>query len=358
MGKTKSMKISIGTFDLIKGISMLSIVFGHMIFRYDMGQMALLTPFLVLLTPFETAFLPMFFIISGFSFREKPLAKMLKKTWSEMIIPYLFVTLFVAMLFPVIHYLNFKWWPGAVEETIRTVLAFLFGIPTGGKVIFGYQVYESTVVWFLLALFFALNGLNLVLKVKKESVQAAAAVCCVVLGYLLLRLDFIYFCLPQGLMAAGYCYIGYLMKKYNFFSGGKSLKWAYVAMGAVAVWQLAFGDYNLAHGTFKYGLLDYFASICAGILFMALGIYAGRLEWKGLEWIKQIGVYTYWIMCIHSVEMTCIPWYRLTEYFAEQQIIAFSIEVCVKTVIITSGCLVLKQITKIKYSRRLSGNGK
>lgn len=358
MSNTKPLRINLGAFDLIKGLGLIVLVFGHSLPRYDVEQLKFLLPVVAVLELFETGTNPMFFIVSGFSFREKTVRKMLEKSSSGLLKPYLYVVLFIAVLFPLNHYLCYRWWPGAWEETVRTVLAFLFGVPASGKMVFGYSLYENSVVWFLLALFIAQNLLNLVLKLKNKYLQFAGATCCVIVGYVLVCLNINYFCLPQGLMAVGYCYVGYLLKKYNLFVGGKYIKWAYAVMGAVTVWQIAFSEFNISHGIFKYGLLDYFASMCAGVLLMAMGIYVGRLEWKGLEWIKQIGVYTYWIICIHSVEMTCVRWYMLTEHFAERQSIAFVIEVCVKVLLFTLSVLVLKQIVKRNYRRKIKENGK
>lgn len=358
MSKTKTLRINLGTFDLIKGFCLIALILGHSAPRYDMDQLKFLLPIVAVLTPFKAGTNPMFFLISGFTFREKPVKKMLEKSSSSLLKPYLYVLLFIAVLFPLNHYLCYRWWPGAWEETVRTVLAFLLGVPESGEMVFGYSLYENSVVWFLLALFIAQNLLNLVLKVKNEYLQFAGATCCFLVGYALRCLDFSYFCLPQGLLGTGYCYIGYMLKKHNFFTNGKKQIAAYVILIVVTVCSLLFDEVSMTHGTPKFGLASYLGAACAGILLMAVGVHAGRLEWRCLDWIKKTGVYIFWIICIHSVEMTCVRWYMLTEYFAERQIIALAIELCAKLTIFILVVLVLKQISKRNYRRELKTSGK
>lgn len=358
MSNTKTLRINLGTFDLIKGLGLIALVFGHSLPRYDVEQLKFLLPVVAALELFKAGTNPMFFLVSGFSFREKTVKKMLEKSSSSLLKPYLYVVLFIAVLFPLNHYLCYRWWPGAWEETVRTVLAFLFGVPASGKMVFGYSLYENSVVWFLLALFIAQNLLNLVLKVKNKYLQFVVVACCLILGYVLMRLNVIYFCLPQGLMGTSFCYIGYMLKKHNFFTSEKKRIGSYVILIVVTVFHLVFDGASITHGIFKYGLLSCLSCACVGILLMTAGVYAGRLEWRCLDWIKKTGVYTYWIICIHSVEMTCVRWYMLTERFAERQIIAFVIELCVKVLLFTLSILVLKQIAKRKYRRKMKENGK
>lgn len=354
MTTPKHTRIHLGTFDLVKGLAILLLVYGHTQNHYQVQAQSVLTPLFLLLRPLKAGLNPLFFLISGFAFKEKPVKKVLKKTFSELIKPYLWVTGIVAVLFPTIHYLSFHWLPGALEEGIRVALPFLFGIPKGGKVLFGYTVYECSVAWFLLAMFWGLNLTNLLLKVKSLWAQVGCAAAAVVAGFVLLRFDFNYFCIPQGLLATGYCYAGYLAKKHDLLSRKKLLPWLYVALCLVTAAQAIFGEINLPYGIFKLGLLDYVASLCAGVLFLLLGILAGNIQWAGLGWLRKIGIYTYWIMCIHSVELACLPWYLLGSALPQSQGLAMLIELAGKAVILSLGCIVLQRIYKNRYRRKLS----
>lgn len=354
----KGIRLNLSTFDFVKGIAVIGIILGHMFSHYDFEQDLSLLPFSLPLFVLRNAINPMFFIASGFGLRTNPPAKMLKKTAHELLRPYFYVTLFIAGLFPAVHYLCYRWWPGAVQEMLRYLLAFLLGIPKTGKTVCGISLYECSVMWFFLSLFIALSLLNLILRSKNTAAQLASVIACVLCGYVLIKLDLTYFCLPQGLMAVGYCYVGHLLKKHRVYTGERSFSWLYIALAVVSVLQIFFGDFNLAHGIFQYGLLDYIGAGCAGALLLILGVHIGQREWKGLECFKLIGVYSYWIICIHSVELICIPWYMLSQAMAEHQLAAFLIESCIKGVILASGCFVLKKISRHTYKRRMNRSGK
>ena len=86
VSKTNNIKISIGSFDLVKGVAMILIVITHMTSHYDLGS---LLPnniffktlgFLILII--GIGFNPVFFIIKGYIFKEKPVKKIVKKSFS------------------------------------------------------------------------------------------------------------------------------------------------------------------------------------------------------------------------------------------------------------------------------------
>lgn len=354
----KEIKLNLATFDLVKGIALIGIVLGHMFSHYDTARAPGLVVFSLPLFLLRTAINPMFLIASGFGFRPKPMGKMLKKTASELLKPYGYVTLAVAILFPLVHFLFYRWWPGAVQEGMRYLLAFLLGIPKTGKTVLGIPLYECSIMWFFLSLFWGLNLLNGILKLKREWTRLAAVAACAVLGYGLMLLDFNFFCIPQGLMAVGCCYTGYLLKQYKLYTGEKTHLWLYLALAAATLWQAFFGDFNLAHGIFRYGLFDYIGAVCAGALLLILGIHMSAWEWKGLDGLRKVGVYSYWILCIHSVELVCIPWYTLTQVLAEHQVLAFLLEATAKGLLYGAGCFVLKRISRQLYKRRIKRSGK
>lgn len=361
MTETKKFRANLGTFDLVKGIAMMFVVIGHVFSYYDVAKMPFLNPLLILMFFTANGLMPLFFIISGLGFKEKPVGVMLKKTASELLMPYGLVTVFTTLLFPVAHYLTYRWWPGALSETLRYFLAFAFGISKSGKVLFGYSLYECTAVWFFLAMFVALNLLNLILKVRHEAAQAAFVVACVLAGWGCYVLDFTYYCIPQGLAAVGYYYVGYLFKKHKILERAKSSKarfGLYLALLIVTILQILHGRFNLAYGLFEHFGLEYLGTVCTGILFLFWGAYGGQAECNGLNWIRKIGIYTYWIMCIHGVEQTCIPWYQWSSIMEGHQFLGFLIEIGIKTILYIVVCLILKKVTRYQYLRRRTRYGK
>lgn len=361
MQETKKFRVNLGTFDLIKGTAMIFVVIAHVIYYFDVSKMSIIAPLFMLLTFLGNGVMPLFFMITGYGFKKKSVGVMLKDTAKDLVKPYILVMVFVTILFPIAHYLTFRWWPGAVQETVRYLLAFLIGVAKPGKNLFGYSLYDCAVVWFLLAMFVALNILNLILKIRREYIQAALVAVCIFAGWGLFSLDFTYYCIPQGLLAVGFCYVGYLFKKDRILERARSTKTLYgiyLALFLITIWQNQYGRFGLAYGYFENFGLDYLCAACSGILFLFWGAYGGQVKWNGLNWIRNVGLYTYWIMCIHSVEEISIPWYKWSDTMADHQLLGFVIEMGIKAIIYTSVCLILKKITKYLYIKRRGNNGK
>lgn len=298
---------------------------------------------------------PMFFIVGGYGFREKSCKVILKKTVNELLKPYCYVTLAIAILFPIIHYTQYHNWNSALRQTIRWTLAFLLGIHSNlssPKSILGIEIAANWVVWYLLTMFIAYNILNLILKSKKIALQVVLVLLSALFGYTLSLFDFNYFCIPQGMIAVFYCYTGYILKKSNFLSNYHVLMISCLFIIPIAGLQIVFGEFNMAYNTYKYGLAEIIGTCCSGILMLIINLYVNRIDLKLFDYIREIGMYTYWILCIHSIELVCIPWSKIVKSMPNHPILAFVIELFAKVLIITSGCFLLKKIIFYKYKRR------
>lgn len=359
VGANKKTKINMGTFDLVKGLAMILIVLDHMIPHYDLPAIApensalLILAFLIRVI--GVGINPVFFVIRGYMFKEKPAGKMLKKSFSACIKPYIYMMLAVAVLYPAVHSIQYGFGPAAFRQAARWVLAFLFGLhdPVAKqKVIFGIEVRACWVAWFLLTIFLASNVFNLILKVKNTVAQIVLMVLSVAIGYVLSLTGFTYFCLPQGLIAVGYCWAGYMLRKTNFFDRKRSVQIGIsLILLAVTVWEAIYGNCSLPYNEYKYGLLEFVGTCCAGSLLLILSLRLGQWEWKGLDWMKQIGIYAFWIMCVHGVELICLPWNKIVKAMPEYPLLAFAIEIALKVLIFTVSCTVLRIISQRKYQR-------
>lgn len=216
----------------------------------------------------------------------------------------------------------------------------------------GIEVRHNTAVWFFLALFIALNLLNLIIKCKKPAQRISLVIVCILAGYFLVLRGIDYYCIPQGLMAVGCCYVGYLLKKFNLLERGFTSGRPYLVLVPLFLIQGCFGKLNLATGEFQWGLLDYFAAIGSALLLLDVSLKADRFEGKVMNFIREIGAYSYWILCIHSVEETCMQWWLFAEIMPNQLLACFC-ELLLKILILTAGCAILKKISQKKYRRRM-----
>lgn len=354
MEKKSKIRFGLGSFDLVKGLAVICIILGHMSYFYDLEKMKYLMPLFLLLKPMGLL-IPMFFMVSGFGFKAKSAKSVLRFTFQGLISPYLWVMLIFCILYPITFYISYGSWQGALEYTRSYLIAFLLGIPKSGKVLWGHPVMHCSAIWFFLAAFVATNIFNLILKLEKKSFQGIAVLLCVILGYFLVIRDFNYFCIAQGLVSVGYFYFGYVLKKCRVLEYLMEHPWVYLILLPVTIFHVIWGNFNLCLGEFRYGIFECIGAGCGALLLLLFGISMERFEWKSLEVIRQIGAYSYWILCIHVIEDGCMQWDIFINHMPGQGI-AYFLEIILKVLIITFGCVVLKKISRYQYKRRKNKN--
>lgn len=346
--KKKRKILTIGAFDLAKGLGMIVIVVGHTVSRYGNLRIIFDIPLHIL----GIGLMPMFFLISGIGCKKMYFRIQLSKILQGLIVPYLYVVISVILLFPMIHYVAFRWWPGTLSETVRMILAYIIGCPESGKKFFGIQLYECSVVWFFIALFWGTTILNLILEKIKEKYQLFIVILCIVVGFLCIKKDIWYFCIPQGFLVVGYMYFGYKIKK-NSWLENRYKKWLLVALGCISAVEIIFGEVNLAYSIFKWGFLDYVGAGLTGLFMIYIMLWFNQFEGKVLEGLCIIGRYTYYAMCIHAVEINCIPWYLLSRKFQYNSYVGFILEFLLRLFILTIGCVIIDKIARYKRKKRI-----
>lgn len=340
--------MTIGSFNLIKGFAMIEIICEHTMFDYS-G----ISPVILLwLHIFSAGLMPMFFILNGYSLKAKSISKTVKKSSKELLLPFALVALAVAFIYPICHYTAFRWWPGALSETKKSVLPFLVGISAEGQTLFGMTIYDCSATWYFLAMFWGINLTNLILHLKSKKQQTLIAALCVLAGYLLMKVDFWYFCIPQGLMAVGYMYLGHYIKSRKLFE--KNAKAPVVAaITVVFVCEAIWGGMNLARGYFKNGLMDYCGAGISGLAILYIGLWANRFENPFTDAIRKIGRFSYWIICVHSVGVRCVPWYLFAGNFVNYPTLGFLCQCVLRAILIAFGCMIICKIQKFIRIRKV-----
>lgn len=355
----KPIKIRLGSFDFIKGLGIILVILSHTIGRYSASPSPVIrfTEFSVLLV--AKVLMTMFFLISGYSFRANSPKKMLKKSFSELMVPYLIIMGAYAVLYPIVNYPAYSSFKASVARSTQFVAAFLLGWTSSGRTFLNYELAWCTAAWFFFALFIAMNVLNLIMKAKKETYRAALVILCVSSGYFMVKYDFLLFCIPQGLQAVAYCYVGYLLKKYRIIERIIDKVWVYAALALVYFMEYRWGTFDMSQGEFGVLFLELIGTISSALLLMLISIHVSRHELRCLEWISTIGFYSYWLLSIHAVEMEVIPWYYMPLTMPNHLLLAFICELLIKIVIMTTVCMLLKHLSKLRYQRRrIALNGK
>ena len=345
-------RVCLGSFDFIKGVAICVVVLGHIALNFDIARLTWFYPLFAVLELLKTPFMPLFFIISGYMFVPTSRRSTLQKMVRAFLLPYMLVAWAFGLLQTVSMYIQTRSIAMALDRYVSVTLAFLLGIPIPGKVLFGYKLYHCAIVWFLLALFWAYNILNLILRAKHIRTQIALVLGCAALGYGLFRLGFTYFCIPHGLIATGCFYVGYLIKKTRLLVKGLPKKWMHYTWALVAVLYAVWGEYDLCYGKFRCFPVDYVGVIFLAMLLLVIGINIGRYEGKILNVVSSVGIHSYWVLCIHSIEQKCLPWDRLIEATQQWPNHGFILTLMIKAVIIAACCKLMKKMNKWSYRKQ------
>lgn len=350
MAEKKKVKVGLGAFDMAKGIAVLGVIIFHMRARYFSEEMMAFSPLFMVLFGIGSSLIPMFFIISGYGFMEKKPAVVFKKTFSSMILPYLVCIPLVAVSFLAFSYPAF--YPR--EEFLKRFWGLMAGLALGlpeNKLVGDFQIWAIVTMWFFLALFVAQNLLNLIVKVKKIWLQILLVGLCIAVGFVLRAFEFDYYCIALGLLAVGFCYAGYAIKKWKLLNRWMYSPWAWICLGILFLPQFFTGFFNMASG--EYSPLKYFSAGCGGVLMMFAALWCNRFNGRITGALRKIGFQSFWVIYVHGIERLALPWDALA-WENPSLLLALVIEVGLKIVFISLGCMVFKKISQIKY-RRLTG---
>jgi fucose 4-O-acetylase-like acetyltransferase len=189
------------TFDIMKGMGIILMIIGHcsiprfcwhFIFSFHM---------------------PLFFMISGFFFKPKPVLQRLKIDFRRLIIPYLFicgVLIVCGFIKDMIKNLGF-------DNTQYYVIASLWGSGTSkiSNVLWA-DLPRIGAIWFLLALFWSRVFFSYIGNGTRY-IHTIIIIFIAVISTLICQYVFLPFSLLPGLSALLFYYLGYLANKWRIF---------------------------------------------------------------------------------------------------------------------------------------------
>lgn len=339
---------TIGMFDLSRGILMLFVVFAHSISHFvkywDRGTLALwmFVP-LAVLGILIYGLIPMFFLMSGYGFREQTMKRCIGDRLRYLWKPYVFVAFLVTAGAILKAVLRGK---PIVDAVIRQGAPFLLGLCPGEVEIGGKYVESVGPLWFLVALVGSRIVLNLIFRLENEVLRGLCVITLVAFCTCLPFYALIPFCVIQSLSCAGYLYVGYCIKKYNLLFARFS-KRTYIVLIAILVCVFPFGNVDVSQNVWKLGFLDFIASCVAGFLLCRLSVVGERLQGRITRLFRIIGRYSLYFLCVHAVEFFVIPWERVAGMFKGRALFGFIAIWILRLLIDSVGCVIIYKIAKL-----------
>ena len=370
---------TLGMFDLLKGIAMLLIVLAHNrslfpdlllnrvtaqetsgYFKYlsfvkDLSIIASII--FAILAVFFVSLMPALLIISGYGFRKRNIGKFWSHSAKELIKPYVITAIVTTILHMVLHYTFFHYLRGAIKASAEVFGGQILGL-SQTTTFAGITLYANGPIWYLLTLFWAISFFNVIVNKFDEKSMPYAVFSISVIGWLLSYLKFVPFCISQGMVGVIYIYIGYILKKTKFFQKTHTTKWKVLYFCFVVIPNivlLAFGYLTeMADNVYSLGPITYIENGLLAIGFLACFLRFNAYRGKITNTIRMIGRYSLYVMCVHSVEMIAIPWYKIAEQFENSKLVGFIIIYIIRLIIIFVGCFAtIKILERIKKNKQI-----
>lgn len=267
--------------DITKGIAILLVIVGHC------GKIPYM-PFRHLIFTFH---MPLFFLVSGYFYKQRSLKKTLLKDIVHLGVPYV-VTCIAILLFyllswvktgnskPFYYYASASLWGNGTEHTCR----FLGDSPIIGA------------IWFLPALLVCKNTYNLLPSKSRLLFSSVIFVLATVIGRYLI---FIPFSVLSGLSAIVFYAIG------DFFKGIKRIPLAYWIIGIIC-WVMSFkySRINLVQPRLDLYFVDVIGATTMSLLVYCISKSISKIPIisSSLSWVGKSSLL---ILCFHLIDLDC-----------------------------------------------------
>ena len=349
---------SLGMFDLLKGIGMLTIVFAHSAELYPVGATTTITPMTFYLFAYRESLMAAFYIASGYGFRKRSIGKCIDQQFKTLLKPYIYTGIATTVFHFIIHYLNFGSLENAATETFKVLGGFALGLPHTATY-FGQTFFSCGPMWYLLSLMIAWILLDVILNIFPENYTHWAVAAVTLLGWGICIAWETPFCIGQGMVTVPSLYVGYLAKKYKLFDKPLSRKLklgmigSALAVAALVLWTQSTDCVSMAEWTM--GPVSIALDVMTGLGMLSLLLWFQRHVDNFLtRGIQAVGRRSLYIFCVHTVELTAIPWYLMVEKFAGREALGLVTHFVVSMGSILLICELILRLRDLKFKRTVA----
>lgn len=279
-------------FDVLKGAAIFFMIIGHC----KPGP----------LESFIYSFhMPLFFFVTGYFLKKRPFREEIRLSTKRLIFPYIFSAICICFIAVCNDLSNYTWADGSYTQ--GKIISLLLGFRGDSSP--QWMTNNIAVLWFIPALFVARSiTISLTSKIKSTAVTCMICLILGIIGIVLEKFFFVPYCIPQGLSAVAFVYVGYLIRKYNLLnlSNIKRL-FPFLLILWFYSWNSKGMDIALCrfHSGYVFCL---FGSLGA---FFALYILVKKFYrkespfWKIIHFVGRNSLIVY---CVHAIEFGNINW--------------------------------------------------
>lgn len=266
----------IESFDILKGIGIVLMIFGHLL----MGQGTRLFDFIY------SFHMPLFFIVAGYFYKQESLLVLFKKNRDQLFSPYLVMCIIIIVLTQIQQSHDIK------LDLIRTIK----GMGPG---------------WFLLAMFWARLEFHCILKILPKyylglSLLISTCICIIANNHDLPPS----FAIFPSLIGLFFISIGYYIRTNSILDYDKKKSPFFIIFGVLFWFTIAlFGKVRMSECIFKLSIIDFCGSILGTFIAFKISQLIERYNCKTKSILSYAGRYSLVILFFHSIDYCVSLWY-------------------------------------------------
>ena len=301
--------------DIMKGVGITLMVIGHCHLPWLLSKMIFIFH------------MPMFFILSGYLYKERPIAEIVKRNAKKVLIPY-FITGIIVWGILLITKGDYDWgW------SLMTA--------NGSRPVYHYTEYAVGPLWFLMCYFVSLVFFHMLLWIKKDKhrvilLMVSFAIVMVYKYYFnLLPLDIL-----NAIPAIGFMYMGYKLNSPVVYETLFGSKIALTIGSLIVVICLYKGGISMASIVYKLWYLQFFAALyCCYFLYK----WFTNSDWKlYANFFSYVGKNSLMLLCIHSVDYLTGATNSIVKIASLNNISALMLSIVLKLSFVAIGYVMIK----------------
>ena len=265
----------IESFDILKGIGIILMIMGH---TYGPD-----TKIFYFIYAFH---MPLFFIVTGYFYKQESFSILLRKNRDQLLLPYLALCAIIIVL------TQFRQ-PHSIKTDIENAIN---GIGPG---------------WFLLAMFLARLEIHFTLKKFPNYYLIISLIIATIVCFLAYYNDIpFYFSFFPSLVGLFFISIGYYIRAHSLLESLKKHSFIYIVL-ASCFWLTTslYGKVGMSECIFKLSIIDFCGSLGGTFLFFLLSQYIDRSNCKIKTILSHAGRYSLVILFFHSIDYCVSIWY-------------------------------------------------
>lgn len=279
-------------FDILKGVAIFFMIIGHC-------KPSLLETFIY------SFHMPLFFFVTGYFLKIRPLREEIRLSTKRLIFPYIFAAVCICFIATCKDLSNYTWADGSYTQ--GKIIALLLGFR--GDTSLQWMTDNIAALWFIPALFVA-RCVTIPLIGKIKSTAIACMICLVlgIIGIILEKFFFVPYCIPQGLSAVAFVYVGYLIRKHNFLNLS-NMKCLFPFLLILWLYSWNSKGMDIALCRFRSGyVFCLFGSLGAffALYILVKNFYRSESPfWRIIHFVGRNSLIVY---CVHAIELGNINW--------------------------------------------------